>query len=127
MPTPIRPPPKVLLIHDGTDVEAHFQHLSDAGLTVAKAHGDDAVAAAIKLQPDIIVLDFDHRDPSAKRHNVIVLAMHKPWSRVLLEIVKCDVRCANCHRKRTAQQFGWRKARGWLDEDRRLLAAELAS
>ena len=58
MPTPIRPPPKVLLIHDGTDVEAHFRHLTDAGLTVAKAHGDDAVAAAIRLQPDIIVLDF---------------------------------------------------------------------
>jgi hypothetical protein len=53
--------------------------------------------------------------------------MHKPWRRVLVEIEKCDVRCANCHRKRTAQQFGWRKGRGWSDEDRRLLAAELAS
>jgi hypothetical protein len=78
-------------------------------------------------ESDIIVLDFDHRDPSAKSHNVILLAMHKPWNRVLLEIAKCDVRCANCHRKRTAQQFRWRKARGWTDEDRRLLAAEMAS
>jgi hypothetical protein len=78
-------------------------------------------------ESDIIVLDFDHRDPSAKSHNVILLAMHKPWNRVLLEIAKCDVRCANCHRKRTAHQFRWRKARGWTDEDRRLLAAEMAS
>jgi hypothetical protein len=53
--------------------------------------------------------------------------MHKPWSRVLLEIEKCDVRCANCHRRRTAQQYGWRKARGWSDEDRRLLGVEMAS
>jgi CheY-like chemotaxis protein len=58
MQTPIRPPPKVLLIHDGTDVEAHFQHLTGAGLRVSKAHGEDAVASAIRLQPDIIVLDF---------------------------------------------------------------------
>jgi hypothetical protein len=78
-------------------------------------------------ETDIVVLDFDHRDPSAKSYNVIVLAAHKPWNRVLLEIAKCDVRCANCHRKRTARQFGWRKARGWSDEDRRLIAAERAS
>lgn len=58
MKTPIRPPPRVLLIHDGGDVEAHFQHLTGAGLTVSKAHGDDAVGAAISLQPDIIILDF---------------------------------------------------------------------
>jgi hypothetical protein len=31
------------------------------------------------------------------------------WSTVLTEIAKCDVVCANCHRKRTARQFGWHK------------------
>jgi len=60
-------------------------------------------------ETNIVVLDFDHRDPKAKAHNVVVLAMHKPWTRVLAEIAKCDVRCANCHRRRTARQFGWRK------------------
>jgi CheY-like chemotaxis protein len=58
MRAPIRPPPKVLLIHDGADVEAHFRYLTGAGLAVSKAHGEDAVASAIRLQPDIIVLDF---------------------------------------------------------------------
>jgi len=78
-------------------------------------------------ETDIVVLDFDHRDPAAKSHSVIVLATHKSWQRVLAEIAKCEVRCANCHRKRTAAQFGWRKARGWTAEERRLLAVEMAS
>lgn len=74
-------------------------------------------------ETDIVVLDFDHRDPSAKSYNIIVLATHKGWARMLQEIAKCDVRCANCHRRRTAQQFGWRKFRGWSEEERQLASA----
>ena len=59
-----------------------------------------------------VMLDFDHRDPAEKKGNVSDLAMRKPWRLVLIEIAKCDVRCANCHLRRTAQQFGWRKVRG---------------
>jgi len=61
-------------------------------------------------ETDIVVLDFDHRDPAAKTQSVTWIAARKPWRRVLDEIAKCDVRCANCHRRRTAQQFGWRRA-----------------
>lgn len=60
-------------------------------------------------ESDPVVLDFDHRDPSSKRAEVARLASRKPWPQVLTEIQKCDVRCANCHRKRTARQFGWGK------------------
>jgi hypothetical protein len=62
-------------------------------------------------ETDIVVLDFDHRDPATKSHNVVVLATQKPWARVLAEIAKCEVRCANCHRRRTALQFNWRASR----------------
>ena len=58
---------------------------------------------------DPLVLDFDHRDPSTKRNEVARLAATKSWPQVLAEIAKCDVRCANCHRRKTARQFGWRK------------------
>lgn len=62
-------------------------------------------------ESDPIVLDFDHRDPSAKRLDVSRLANRKRWPQVLAETEKCDVRCASCHRRRTAQQFNWRRAR----------------
>jgi hypothetical protein len=60
-------------------------------------------------EADPVVLDFDHRDPSTKRDEVARLANTKPWPQVLAEIAKCDVRCANCHRRKTARQFGWKK------------------
>lgn len=63
-------------------------------------------------ETDPVMLDFDHRDPALKKGNVGSLAAGKPWHIVLREVEKCDVRCANCHARRTAQQFNWRKARG---------------
>ena len=54
-------------------------------------------------ESNILVLDFDHRDRSEKKHNISHL-----WDRggkVLRdEIDKCDVRCANCHRIKTAKE-----------------------
>jgi hypothetical protein len=47
------------------------------------------------------VMDFDHRDPTTKRHLVSLLARHGSWKRLQEEIVKCDLVCANCHRIRT--------------------------
>lgn len=73
-------------------------------------------------ETDPVKLEFDHRDPSLKRGNIGVMAARKPWRLVLREVEKCDVRCVNCHLRRTAQQFNWRKVRGlpiiegaWLD------------
>jgi hypothetical protein len=57
-----------------------------------------------------IVLEFDHRDPRDKLTNVGSMA-NKRWARVRAEIEKCDVRCVNCHRRKTARDFGWLKAR----------------
>lgn len=60
---------------------------------------------------DPVVLEFDHRDRAEKVMNVATMMASRRWPRVRAEIDKCDVRCANCHRRRTARQFKWRKAR----------------
>jgi hypothetical protein len=57
---------------------------------------------------DIVVLEFDHLDPETKDKPVAVLARSGfSLKRVQAEIAKCDVRCANCHRRRTHTQRGW--------------------
>ncbi len=53
-----------------------------------------------ELDPD--VLDFDHlRDKRANVSRLVHVAVS--WELVLAEIAKCQVRCANCHRRRTAR------------------------
>ena len=59
-------------------------------------------------EADLRVLDLDHEDPAHKAANVGRLVnLSLPWSTVLAEIQKCSVRCANCHRRRTAEAWGW--------------------
>jgi len=73
---------------------------------------------------DLRVLDLDHRDPMLKRLGIgQMLAGGWSWRAVLLEMEKCDVRCANCHRKRTAEQQSWWK-QAYEAERRAARAAE---
>lgn len=57
-------------------------------------------------EKDPIILEFDHRGDKvinvSEMGNYSVKALQK-------EIAKCDVRCANCHRRKTAEQLGWYK------------------
>jgi len=51
---------------------------------------------------DAYVMDFDHRDPTQKTMDVSLMVKRMfAWKTVLAEIVKCDIVCACCHRKRT--------------------------
>lgn len=62
---------------------------------------------------DIIVLEADHIDPKTKLFN-IGEAIRKSYSvkKVKQELDKCEIRCANCHRRKTARQFGNYKLAG---------------
>jgi hypothetical protein len=60
-------------------------------------------------EADIVVLDFDHQgDKVAEINNMINDG--RAWSSILAEIAKCEIVCANDHRRRTAATFGWRRA-----------------
>lgn len=54
-------------------------------------------------------LDFDHIDPTTKTDSIGVLVRKCSYESVLIEIAKCEVRCSNCHRKKTSVQFDWYK------------------
>ena len=57
-----------------------------------------------------VVLDFDHREPSDKKHEVSKMVHDGySWKNILKEINKCDVRCSNCHRIKTAKDQNWYK------------------
>ena len=50
-------------------------------------------------------LDFDHIEPTNKTHNVASMVCNNfSKEKILAEIAKCEVVCANCHRVRTANR-----------------------
>jgi hypothetical protein len=52
-----------------------------------------------RFQP--CAMDFDHRDPGTKRSMVTRMIGRVGTERILAEVAKCDIVCANCHRLRT--------------------------
>ncbi len=82
---------------------------------VAKTRNSQYVWDYLKKNPCVdcgqtnpIVLDFDHRDGVDKIDCVSRLIANTVSIETLQEeIDKCDIRCANCHRIRTAKQQNW--------------------
>lgn len=62
---------------------------------------------------DPVVLEFDHvrGEKSSAITNMVRGGAYR-WDTIATEISKCVVRCANCHRRRTAFQLGYR---AWRD------------
>ena len=59
-------------------------------------------------ETDPVVLEFDHREPSDKLWSVCEAVRLRVSIKTLeREIAKCDVLCANCHRRKTAKDFGY--------------------
>ena len=55
-------------------------------------------------------MDFDHRDPATKVRHVTRMIMGS-IERMLAEVAKCDIVCANCHRLRTFNRRSEQAAR----------------
>ncbi len=55
-----------------------------------------------------VVLEFDHRVGVNKVERVSqMVTSGYSLERIIAEIEKCDVRCANCHRRKTAKERKW--------------------
>lgn len=65
-------------------------------------------------ETDIVVFEFDHVRGKKVADVSKLVTNGAPWSVVEAEMKKCDVVCANCHRKRTARRNGsWRLTTGF--------------
>ncbi len=62
-------------------------------------------------EADPVVLEFDHRDPASKVGNIGDIVGKSGWglARLQAEVEKCDVRCCNCHRRRTVAKQHWKR------------------
>lgn len=60
-------------------------------------------------ESDPVVLQFDHVRGKKLSSVSKLVNTARSWKCVETEMKKCEVRCANCHMRRTAKQFGWKK------------------
>jgi hypothetical protein len=63
------------------------------------------------MESDITVLEFDHSKNKGIKFKAVSSLMKSryPLEKIKEEIKKCEVRCANCHRRKTAVEFKWFK------------------
>lgn len=61
-------------------------------------------------ETDIVVLEFDHVRGEKYKNVSLIAGCSSGLQTLISEIEKCEVVCANCHRKRTAMRSGWAKA-----------------
>lgn len=57
-------------------------------------------------ETDRVVLELDHVR-GEKNFNIGSMVSMFSWQRIAAELEKCEVRCANCHRRKTARDFKW--------------------
>ncbi|MBX9724702.1 MAG: hypothetical protein K2X81_25075 [Candidatus Obscuribacterales bacterium] len=62
-------------------------------------------------EKDPIVLQFDHVRGKKKAGISEMLGTGQCWPSIAKEIEKCEVRCSNCHLRKTSKQFNWNKSR----------------
>ncbi len=62
-------------------------------------------------ETDPMVLEFDHLPPFTKDFDIsrAVAGSTRSWGAILDEIAKCDIVCANDHKRRTAKRGNFKR------------------
>lgn len=56
-------------------------------------------------EKDILVLEFDHKDRKMKEGEIRhIIQSGATLEKVMEEVQKCEVRCSNCHRRKTEKE-----------------------
>jgi len=61
-------------------------------------------------EADQVVLELDHVRGAKSCEISVMVAAGRSWKRIEDELAKCVVRCANCHRRKTAIDLRWYKS-----------------
>ena len=101
---------------EGPAKEKHLQNVKerkDAAREVARQYAWDYLSTHPCIgcgEDNPVVLEFHHRSDKDMAVGYMVSAGFS-IARIQQEIDKCDVLCANCHRKLTAKERGWYRGR----------------
>ena len=59
-------------------------------------------------ESDFRCIHFNHLDPATKQYNISnMISGGYSIAKIQQELDKCNILCANCHSKHTAQQYSW--------------------
>lgn len=68
-------------------------------------------------ETDMRLLEFDHVTGQKSGEISDLLRQGFSWTTIENEIAKCEVRCANCHRKQTSERsISWRTTQNWQQQ-----------
>lgn len=103
---------------------AHYKKTSHSPKRLANKQarvdkGKSYIFAYLKKNPcvdcgetDIEILQFDHKVMLRRKGSRVTDLVECSIERIQREIDLCEVRCGNCHLRRTRQQMGWSRIEG---------------
>lgn len=65
---------------------------------------------------DARVLEFDHLGDKSFNVSRAVSGSTRSWQKILEEINKCDIVCANCHRIRTQERGNYKRNQAFVTQ-----------